>query len=574
MTYVYDQERGLAVPKWSTACPDWEQRIIDGTPLTPCKPLFQETANNYMTLFNHLPLVDVHGRPRMGEVTRPWALQFAEVFFGSLCLQTNRRLITEYFMLISKKNTKSTLAAAIMLTVLMRNQRFAAEYTIIAPTKTIADNAFKPITQFIKHTPQLQDLLHVQEHIRTITHRGTDATLKVMAADKDTVGGSKAAGVLIDELWIFGTMSRAAGVLSEATGGLASQRDGFVINLTTQSEGAPAGVFASALQYARDVRDGVIDDPTYLPIIYEHPKHILDSKEHLEPKNFYMTNPNYGLSVDEAFLVGELRKAQNKDVEEFAIFQAKHLNVQIGLVLRGQAWSAARYWEQAAIDRCDLETILNTCEVVTCGIDGGGLDDLFGLAVVGRVKDSTRWLAWVKAWVHKDVLELRKADAPLLQDLARTGDLVIFDKIGDEVAEVKDLVDTLKLSGLLDRVGIDPVRVAALLDALSGSEHLEDEDLIGISQGWRLGGAMTLVERKLAQGELRHGGQKIMQWCMGNAKVEPRGNSQLVTKQASGAGKIDPVMALLNAVELMGQNPTPKSSVNKAIMDWDLNEVI
>jgi phage terminase large subunit-like protein len=46
-----------------------------------------------------------------------------------------------------------------------------------------------------------------------------------------------------------------------------------------------------------------------------------------------------------------------------------------------------------------------------------------------------------------------------------------------------------------------------------------------------------------------------MAWCVGNAKVEPKGNAIVITKQASGTAKIDPLMALLNAVSLMALNP-------------------
>ena len=108
----------------------------------------------------------------------------------------------------------------------------------------------------------------------------------------------------------------------------------------------------------------------------------------------------------------------------------------------------------------------------------------------------------------------------------------------------------------MDKIGVDPSGIGAVLDALV-AVGIPEEMVIGISQGWKLGGTIKTTERKLAEGALWHHGSALMNWCAGNAKVEPRGNAILITKQASGTAKIDPLMALFNAIALLSLNPQP-----------------
>ncbi|WP_150817750.1 terminase large subunit [Pseudomonas fluorescens] len=541
-------------PTWDTACPDWESRIINRQSLVPFPPLFPDEAAACMQVLNDLRIVDAPGSPLIGESCAPWISDLAGAIFGAYNSNTGERLIQEFFLLISKKNAKSTIAAAIMLTVLIRNWRQSAEFIILAPTIEVANNAYAPARDMVKHDEELSALLHVQDHVRTITHRESGATLKVVAADQNTVGGKKAAVVLVDELHLFGKNPHAANMLREATGGLASRPEGFVIYLTTQSDQPPAGVFREKLQYARGVRDGTIVDPNFLPVIYEFPQKILDADDHRNPENFYITNPNMGYSVSEKFLIREMKKAQEAGESEVLGFMSKHLNVEIGLALRSDRWAGADYWACASEKKLLLDDLIARCDVIDVGIDGGGLDDLLGFAAVGRDKRTRDWLIWTHAWAHPSVLERRKAEAPRFHDFEKDGDLTLSKRIGDDVLEVADLVEQLEESGLLDKVGVDPVGIGAIYDAMIERE-IPPEKIVAISQGWKLGGAIKTAERKLAEGGMKHGGQPMMAWCVSNAKVEPRANSILITKQASGSAKIDPLMALFNAVTLISLNP-------------------
>jgi phage terminase large subunit-like protein len=543
----------------STACVDWADRLRAGRSIIPA-PLFPEQAAEGLRIFRELRIVDAQGSPTFGEACGEWVFDLVASIFGAYDADSGRRLVTEWFVCLPKKNSKSTLAAGIMLTALILNWRQAATFNILAPTVQIAGNSFDPARDMCSEQAdeELSALTHVQSHIKTITHRGSGATLKVLAADSSTVGGTKGVGVLIDELWLFGKQADAANMLREATGGLVSRPEGFVIYLTTQSDEPPAGVFKQKLDYARAVRDGRIVDPKFVPVIYEFPRDMIDAGEHLDPANFQMVNPNWGRSVDGEYLEREFAKAKETGEDEVRGFLAKHLNVEIGLALGTDRWAGADYWQrQARPDGLTLEQLLARADVVTVGVDGGGLDDLLGLSVLGRDADTGDWLSWSRAWVHPKALERHKREASRFRDFERAGDLVIVERIGDDVAQVAEIVAQVYASGLLQdkqSIGADPHGIGGVLDALLGA-GIPAEAVTGISQGWKLTGAIKTLERRLAEGAMWHGGTTLMAWCVGNARVEPRGNAVMITKQGSGFAKIDPLMATFNAVALMSLNP-------------------
>lgn len=548
-------QSGLRQLTWTTALPDWEKRIVARQSLIAFDPLFPDQAEIALRIFKELVLVDVAGTPKIGEITRDWVYDFVSAIFGAYNAESGERLIKEFFLLISKKNAKSTISAGVMLAALVLNWRNGAEYFIIAPTKEVANNSFSPAVAMIRSDPRLSDLMQVQEHTRTITHRVTRATLKVLAAESDVVSGIKGTGVLIEELWLFGKRSNAENMLREAKGGLASRPEGFVIYLTTQSDEPPAGVFRQKLQYARDVRDGRITDPQFLPVLYEFPQSMVDNGACRLPENHYITNPNLGASVDTAYLTREFAIAEASGEESLRGFLAKHLNIEIGLALRSDRWAGADFWErQGCLKGFELDDLIARSEVIAIGIDGGGLDDLLGFAAIGRDKETRDWLVWAHAWAHPSVFERRKQIAPLLLDFERDGNLTVVETIGHDVGDIACLVSEIYKSGLLDKVGIDPAGVGSILDAIVNI-GVPQESVIGVSQGWKLGGAIKTAERKLAEGGMKHSGSPMMAWCVGNARVEPRGNAILITKQASGMSKIDPLMAMFNAVTLMSLNP-------------------
>ncbi|MEJ5141343.1 terminase large subunit [Gluconobacter albidus] len=555
--------------------PDWEQRIRAGHSLLPdVRPVDPDLAAKAVMIFDKLKIPDVIGQPTFGEAAGDWFRDIVSVLLGSLDPVTNERRIRELFLLVPKKNSKTTNGAGLMMTAVMLNKRPNAEFLIVAPTKDIADLAFKQASGMVRADRGLQRRFHIQDHIKCLTFRPTGATLRVKAFSPDVMTGVKPAGVLVDEEHIIALKSDAESVMGQIRGGMISQPEAFLAIITTQSDKPPRGVFREDLLQARAIRDGKshreADDGALipvgngiLPVLYEFPGKIQqpaklpgEQAPWEDVRLWSMVLPNAGRSITVKRLEEEYENARAKGIQELARWASQHLNVEIGLALRSDRWVGADFWLAAGDPDLTLDVLIDRSDVIVAGIDGGGLDDLLSLAVLGRDRITQEWMHWGKNWVFGGILELRKREASQLKDFETQSDLIIVTTPGDDIEQLADVLEAVDVSGKLALVGLDPMGVGAVVDALAVRE-IAAPRVVGVSQGWTLSGAIKTAERKLADGTLIHGARPIMGWAISNAKVEPRGNAIIITKQAAGYLKIDPLMALLNAVTLMSKNPSP-----------------
>lgn len=548
------------------ACPDWAEKLHRGkTPIADL-PLNEAEADRAVGVFNKLRLPDVHGQPELREAAAEWMRDVVRAIFGSMESSAGVpevRQVGEVFILVPKKNGKTTTAAAIALTFMLLNKRRNADMLIIGPTQKISDVAFEQAKGMIEADADgyLQKRFHIQDHKKTIKDRVTNARLMVRTFGMDVLTGAKPVFALIDEVHILGSIPYAADVIRQIRGGMMPFPESVLVMITTQSDHPPAGVFKSELQYARDVRDGrVTDRVRMLPVLYEFPEAIqtADGQPWADPELWPMVTPSLNRPLTIDALLDGYAKAKADGPGEVIAWATQHLNVEVGLALHHNRWVGADFWLAAAEPTLrGLQDLIAWSEVAVVGIDGGGADDLLGLGVIGRHRETKRWMLWARAWAHPTVLQRRKEIAPRLQDMSRSGDLVICERPTQDLEEVAELVARLNDAQLLPEaaaVGLDPAGVAALVDELAGA-GLTDAQMVAIPQGYRLSSAIWGMERKLMDGTFRHGGQELMAWAVGNARAEQKGNAVLITKETAGKAKIDPLIAALNAFALMSRNP-------------------
>jgi phage terminase large subunit-like protein len=550
------------------SCPDWFEKLQAGkTPISDL-PLDEVRAECAVALFNKLRIPDIRGMPTMGQAAGEWMRDIVRVAFGSVDPKTGKRFVGEIFNLVPKKNGKTTNAAALGLIALMMNTRPNIDGMIVGPTQEVAEKCFEQAVAMIRADEYLNRRFRVVEHKKTIIDEHVDpetgvrmnAKLKIKSFDPKVVTGSIPAFAILDELHVMAHASFASRVIGQIRGGMITNEESLLIIITTQSEVPPFGVFKDELQYARGVRDGRISEGVrMLPILYEFPEsmQIDPEKPWRDPVNWPLVLPNLGRSITVDRLKSEWRTAQDKGEGPAREWASQHLNIQIGLAMHSDRWIGSDYWESAADPQITYEYIKANSDVVVAGGDVGGLDDLWGLAILGRHKVTRKWMLWARAWAQPILLTRHKEISEALRGFEKDGDLVICERVTQDAEEAAAIIVDLRNAGLLPEkggIGLDPAGVPALLEELALYE-VGSPCTQAVSQGYKLSSSIFGVERKLADGTLRHCGSPLLNWCVGNVIAEARGNNVYLYKR-TGSAKIDPLMAAFNAAEMMSYNPS------------------
>ena len=130
--------------------------------------------------------------------------------------------------------------------------------------------------------------------------------------------------------------------------------------------------------------------------------------------------------------------------------------------------------------------MLGRSEVIVVGIDGGGLDDLFGVVVLDRCRETKHWLGWAHAWCHQGVLERRQSIAPRLLDFQQAVELTIVCDELEDISEIVEIVADINARDLLASVAVDPAGIGELIDALAAIDVTQDgKQVIGARKATR-----------------------------------------------------------------------------------------
>ena len=324
-----------------------------------------------------------------------------------------------------------------------------------------------------------------------------------------------------------------------------SRRQPLIVHITT-ADFDRESICNEKYDYACKVRDGVIDDPAFLPVIYE----ASNDDDWTDPDIWKRVNPNLGVSINKEYLQRECRKAQETPSYENT-FKRLHLNIRTQQDVR---WLSLEAW-----DACDGSPIDESAlEGRPCfaGLDLSTTTDLSALVLVFPHDDGTSTLV-PRFWVPADNAERReRRDRVPYQTWARQGLIEMTPGNVIDYDRIKARIDELGRRFDIREIAVDRWNATQLITQLQDEWH----EVTPFGQGFKDMSAPTKeFERLVMSRRLRHGGYPVLRWMVSHVSVETDAGGNLKPSKKKSTDRIDGLVAAIMALSGAMQEPDPKS---------------
>ena len=461
------------------------------------------------------------------------------------------RQIETLFLYVPSGQAKSTLAAAIAL-LLLSHPRFRipkGQLVVAAATREQAKaTCFGMVEGFIRRrfaAPEYEDepdalasRFRIVSNAITqeITHLASGSTLKVLSRTPDSQEGLSVYLLVAEEVHAW-NRPRIWPVLRKSQAKVTAAAP---LTIVATTAGVGQGFGFDLYQQAKDIASGKIENPAWLPILYEAgPDEDWRDEAVWHRCNFALgtfksLRTLRNLALDAATSLTARRE-----------FERYHLNRWHDGV--ADAWLDLEVYDRGA-DAFDLEDVRHLpCFV---GVDAGQTSDLTAVVALFADADAGKLYVLPFFWCPAESI-VRRSEEDGVPYAEWQQDGYLFGTEGASVDESAIEAKIRELAAEFDvqHVGFDPWQTRRMMSRL-----LEDGlPVVEIPQHYRtMSPAMKATERAILDGRLIHAGHPALRWCFANVpapKPDPNGNIK-PSKSQSRSLKIDGAVATMLAVFL------------------------
>ena len=454
---------------------------------------------------------------------------FISALFGFVDSKTGFRKYREAFFMVARKNGKSTMLAGIALYMLLADGEAGAEVYSVATKKDQAKIIFDEVCHMVSQSPYLRK--HIKKRKSDLYFSASMSKLQPLGKNSDTLDGLNSSCVILDEAHAVKDRN-----LYEVMKQSQSARTQPLFVTITTAGTVRECIFDDMYSYACKVADGVITDPTFLPIVYE-----LDSKaEWKDPGAWFKPNPGLGRIKKLEDLMAKVERAKQSPKDLSGIL-CKDFNVRETLY---NAW--------LDFDTINNESTFSLEDFRGCYAIGGAdlslTTDLTCATVLMLNPETRQRYVWQMYWLPEDNFNQRVAEEKIPYDKWREAGLVRLCR-GNTI-DYSDV--TAWFLELVNEHGITPLWV--YYDSWSARYWVNSMQENGFNMVRCIQGAKTLslpmqnLGADLQAKKVNYNNNPILKWCLTNTAVQEDRNGNIVPKKASSPKqRIDGTASLLDA---------------------------
>lgn len=474
------------------------------------------------------------GQPLMLE---DWQKAIVGCLFGWLRPDGTRRY-REAYIGVPRKNGKTTLAAAVVLLPTYLDAEVGQENYCVAGEREQARLCFDTAKHMIEDAAWLRDRTNLFKY--SIETKEGRNVIRALTASPESKHGLNPHAVVSDELHV----QRTRDLVDAMKTGMGARRQPLLVHITTAGYDRET-VCWEVYEYAGKVRDGVIADPSFLPVIYEAE----ERDDWHDEKVWAKANPNLGVSVSLDFLRAEHERAKSTPAYENT-FKRLYLNLWTEQVTR---FIVMDQWRACGTDWSGEHMLGRECF--------GGLDlstkiDLTAFVLVFRLDDDFHVLPWF--WIPAEMAAQReKRDRVPYRMWAREGWVTMTPGNAIDHDTVIEHIKTLAKSYQIREVAFDPYNSQHVVNTLqdAGLSLVEFPQTIQ-----HFNEPCKELQRLIVERKLVHGNHPVMDWNASNVEVKVDANQNLRPVKPKSFRRIDGVVALIMALRRAMLAPAKRTS--------------
>lgn len=475
----------------------------------------------------------------MDEGLEPYAMWFITAALCTKDVKTGRRLYTTAVLEIARKNFKTFVSAVIFIIAMLLEPPLSRLFSV-APSFKLSQELWTAVRKIIKNSPLLCDHFKItRDYIRCNI---TETEYTPLAFSNDKLDGKQANVWLADEAAAMGSYPIEAMRSSQL-----KLKNKLGVIISTKYPNDHNG-FTTEIDIAKQALDGRQPKRDVFALLYEPDESLINDWQ-TDDRIIYQANPTAIDDKDTFTTLRDLRTAAILYEDKRENFLCKHCNIEYkGLGTEG-------YIGLDSVIKCRSGVLDWKGKDVYLGVDLSQTDDNTAVAMVGYDPDEDIIIAKVTGFIPAAKLDLKSiAEKFDYRRAIRNGDCFAC---GDEIIDYR-FVEGFILE-IEEKYGVTVANAGFdIYNAMSTMQKLENADnpipcTIVKQHSSILHPATKLLREYILEGKFKYETNALLENAFSNSRCVYDTNLNMYVNKKKSNGKVDMVVALINAVYMMMQ---------------------